>query len=162
MATQDRQPRPVWAGAACERSRWDGSVPARSDSGCWRQRQRLCRGCGFASAKITHRAGAAVFDAAQRCRMLCRHPSSEKRHCFDGVCGGVRIRSGSLVGPSQSAHPECFGRADQLSMRRAAQTTMRGSLGSCWRGERDARSLGCQILAASDIGRAPDDVKRTR
>ena len=156
MATQDRQPRPVWAGAACERSRWDGSVPARSDSGCWRQRQRLCRGCGFASAKITHRAGAAVFDAAQRCRMLCRHPSTEKGRCFEGVCSSVRLGGGSLVGPSQSGHPEWFSRAGQLSMRRAAQPTIRGSFGSCWRVECNARSLGCQILAASDFGRAPD------
>ena len=68
-----------------------------------------------------------------------------------------------LIGrASQSAHPECFGRADQLSMRRAAQPTMRGSLGSCWRGERDAHSLACQILTASDIGLAPTRVKRTR
>ena len=160
-AAEDRQPRPVWAAAAREAAGMAGSVPARADAGSSRQRRRLCGGCSFASAKITHRAGGAVFDAAQRCRMLRRHPSSEERHCFDGVCSGVRIHSGSLVGPSQGAHPECVGRADQLSMRRTSQTTMRGSFGSCWRRERDARSLGCQNLAASDIGRAPDDVKRT-
>ena len=111
---------------------------------------------------IVHRAGAAVFDAAQRCRMLCRHPSPKKRHCFDGVCTGVRIRSGSLVGPRRALIPSASARADQLSMRRAAQPTMRGSLGSCWRGERDAHSLACQILTASDIRLAPTRVKRTR
>ena len=159
---EDQKPWPLQAGAAREAAGLTGAVAARADAGSSRQRRRLCGGCSFASAKITHRAGGAVFDAAQRCRMLRRHPSSEERHCFDGVCSGVRIHSGSLVGPLQSAHPECFGRADQLSMRRAAQPTMRGSLGSCWRGERDAHSLACQILTASDIRLAPTRVKRTR
>ena len=102
-----------------------------------------------------------VFDEGHRCRMLSRHASTEKWRCFVDVCCGVLLGSGSLVVPLQGAHPECVGRADQLSMRRTSQTTMRGSFGSCWCGECDAHSLGCQIVAASDIGRAPDDVKQT-
>ena len=109
MATQDRQPRPVWAGAAREAAGLSGAIAALANAACRLQRQRLVVAAVFASGDDLSSSPAAVFDAPHRCRMFCRHASGEERHCFDGVYSGVRLGSGSLIGLSRNAVPRGIG-----------------------------------------------------
>ena len=156
-AAQDCKPWPVWAEA-----------PRAKPPGCLARSRRSqtrragCNGSGLWWRRSSHQAttspssSAAVFDVPLRCRMFYRHASVEERHCFDDVCSGVRLGSSSLIGLSRNAVPRGIWGGWPFSMRRAAQTTSRGSSGSCWCGEPDARTCDCQIRVASDIGRAPD------
>ena len=104
-AAQDREPWPVWAEAAREAAGLSGAIAALANAACRPQRQRLVVAAVFASGDDLSSSSAAVFDVPLRCRMFYMHASGQERHCFDGVCSGVRLGRSSFIGLSRKAVP---------------------------------------------------------